>query len=206
MFTALMNTIIQWSASTELGDVQSPLLYLGIAACPEIARASTTHAAWFPQLYEDYMCREGSVPGAIEGLSRNLTLSVLSSALLANVTAHTAANFYRYSWQNFVLAYSVAVAAAVLCVGVGLASLVANGYSAGASFPSILLTTGNPDLDCLARGHCLGAKPMAKDVGQTVLRFGVLQSQPSGRDDEGGHAAFGLHDDVRMLQNEERCW
>lgn len=188
MFTAPMNSLVttmQWSAATELGNADSALLYPGTAACPEIAHASARYTYWFPPLYEDYMCRAGSVPGAIEDLSRDLTLSVLSSALLANetlanVTAHTAARFYRYSWQNLVLAYSVAMAAALLCVGVGLQSLLADGYSAGASFLSILLTTRNPDLDSLAQGYCLGAKPMAKDVGQTVLRFSVLKSQPLG--------------------------
>lgn len=213
MFTALMSTLvttISWSVSGELNGADSALLYSGIAACPEIATCSASMGTWFPALYSDWMCRAGAVPGAIEDLSRNLTLSVLSSALLANetmvnVTANTAANFYAYNWRNLVMAYSIAVAATLLCVGVGLQSLLTNGYSAGASFSSILLTTRNPDLDNLAQGHCLGARPFAKDVGQTVLRFGVLKSQPCDKK-VGGHAAFGLRDDVRMLKKGEQCW
>lgn len=214
MFTALRSilaTTINYSASLELNGGDSALLHSGIAACPEIINSSSSFGdTSLPSFYSDWMCRAGSVPGAIEDLSRNLTLSVLSSSLLsnetlANVTAYTAANFYTYNWRNLVMAYTIAVAAALLCVGIGIQSLLTNGYSAGSSFSSILLTTRNPDLDSLAQGHCLGAKPIPKDIGKTVLRFGVLDSQPYDKD-VGGHAAFGLWDDVRMLEKGEKCW
>lgn len=213
MFTSLMNILVAnigWgSTGSMLGD-DSALLQSGIAGCPEIANGSDDESLVFSQLFSDWMCRAGSVPGAIEDLSHNLTLSLLSSALLANetrvnVTAHSAATFYTYNWRNLVMAYSIAVGAALLCVCVGMQSLLANGYAAGASFSSILLTTRNPDLDHLAQGHCLGARPMPKEVGQTVLRFGVLNSQPYDQN-VGGHVAFGLQDDVRTLRKGEQCW
>lgn len=213
MFTSLMSILvakISWAVDGELNGADSPILYSGIAACPEVISGSREGDVSYQYHYSDWMCRAGSVPGAIEDLSRNFTLSVLSSSLLsnetlANVTAYTAANFYTYNWRNLVMAYTIAVAAALLCVGIGIQSLLTNGYSAGSSFSSILLTTRNPDLDSLARGHCLGAKPIPKDIGKTVLRFGVLDSQPYDKD-VGGHAAFGLWDDVRMLEKGEKCW
>lgn len=213
MFTALLNilaTSISRGSTGSLIGADSVLLQTGIAGCPEIANSTSGATTTFANLFSDWMCRAGSVPGAIEDLSHNLTISVLSSALLArdttaNVTVHSAATFYSYNWRNLVMAYAVAVAAALLCVGVGFHALFANGYSAGASFSSILLTTRNPDLDRLAQGHCLGARPVTTEVGKTVLRFGVLKSQPY---DEvaGGHAAFGLRDDVRTLRKGEKCW
>lgn len=213
MFTSLMNILVAtigWGSTGSMQGDASALLQSGVAACPEVARGSADEAAWFALYFADWMCRAGSVPGAVEDLSRNLTLSLLSSALLANetragVTAHAAANFYTYNWRNLVIAYAVAVAAASVCVAVGAHALLANGYSAGASFSSILLTTRNPDLDNLAQGHCLGARPMPEEVSKTVLRFGVLHSQPCDPN-FGGHAAFGLRDDVRTLRKGEQYW
>lgn len=213
LFSSLMNILVAevgWSVSGDMWGANSALLQSGIPACRDVANASSSESGWFSRLFSDWMCRAGSVPGAIEDLSRNATLSLLSSALLSaearvNVTVSTAATFYAYNWRNLVTAYALAVAAAVLSVGVGMQALLANGYSAEASFSSILLRTRNPDLDELARGHCLGARPMPDEVGRTVLRFGVLKSQPC--DEKGsGHAAFGLGDDVRTLRKGEPCW
>lgn len=213
VFTALLNILVAnvgWGSTGSMTGANSALLQSGLAGCPEIAQGAAEDEPWFAALFAAWMCRAGSVPAAIEDLSHNLTLSLLSSALLANqttvpVTAHTAATFYTYNWRNLVLAYSLAVAAAALSVGVGLAALRTNGYSAGASFSSILLTTRNPDLDALAEGYCLGARPVPNEVGKTVLRFGILNSQPYDQS-TGGHGAFGLQDDVRTLQKGEPCW
>lgn len=151
------------------------------------------------------------LPGAIEDLSRNLTLSILSSALLANetaaeVTVHTSTTLYSYNWRNLLLAYTIAVCAAAACAFVGLDALFANRYSAATTFSSILLTTKNVDLNDLARGHCLGERPVAQEVGRRRLRYGILRSQANDAAVKGSHACFGFADDVRELKRGEPCW
>lgn len=213
MFAALKNILVAqvgWGSTGSLMGEDSAIVQSGIVACPEVKYGPAAVDYGFSGLFEDYMCRAGSVPGAIEDLSHNLTLSVLGSALLANetsanVTVHAAQNFYAYNWRGLVLAYSIAVLCSAVCVGAGLQALLANGYSAGASFSSILLATRNADLDNLAVGHCLGESPLAKDVKGAVLRYGILKSS---RIDEcaAGHAAFGFRDDVRDIKRGDACW
>lgn len=193
-----------------LSGVDTYVVTSALGACPEMEQGSEgvgTSGVWF----DSALCRAGSIPGAIEDLSRNLTLSVLSSARLANetaaeVTVHTAATFYSYNWRNLLLAYAIAVCATAACAVVGLQALAANGYSAETTFSSILLTTRNAYLDDLARGHCLGERPLAKDVGDMRLRYGILRSQAYDAAVKGPHACFGLADDVRQLKRGEPCW
>lgn len=208
MFKALTNilvTEIYFGSTGTLWGGDSFLMQSGIVACPEIRSGLSA------ELFSDWMCRANSVPGAIEDLSHNLTLSVLSSALLANETAadvvvRSAANIYTYNWRDLLLAYAVAIAATVLCVATGFHALMKNGYSAGASFSSILMTTRNADLDQLARGHCLGESPLADDIKKTVLRYGVLKGQQSWDGSTEPHAAFGLRDDVLPMKRGDPCW
>lgn len=213
MFRALANALtaeVQWGSTCSLRADDAYIVTSALAACPEIKQdtsCSGTVDIWF----DSPLCRAGSVPGAIEDLSRNLTLSILSSALLANetaaeVTVHTSTTLYSYNWRNLLLAYAVAVCAAAVCAAVGLDALVANGYSAETTFSSILLTTRNADLDDLATGHCLGERPLAKEVGRRRLRYGIVRSQAYDAAVKGSHACFGFADDVRELKRGEPCW
>lgn len=215
MTTALTNALtatLKFGSTGSLIGIDTNIVTSALAACPEIKEGTSLAGAAAGNLWFDSaLCRAGSIPGAIEDLSRNLTLSVLSSALLASgtpalVTVQHPATFYSYNWRNLVLAYAVAVCATAACAAVGLLALVANGYSAETSFSSILLTTRNADLDDLARGYCLGERPLAKDVGDTRLRYGILRSQASDAEGNGSHACFGLADDVRELKKGEPCW
>lgn len=215
MFTALAEILVAqvgWGSTLSFRGGDSALVRTGLAACPEIRYGDSGMAAYFGALFAGWMCRAGSVPAAIEDLSHNLTLSVLSSALLANATAapvraRRAATFYAYNWRALALAYALALAAAAACAAVGLRALRANGYGAGASFSSILLTTRNAELDGLARGHCLGESPLADDIRGAVLRYGVLRGGDScGGSTTTSHAAFGLRDSVRPIKKGESCW
>lgn len=202
---------IRWGSTGSLMGGDSNILNSAIAACPEIKEGTADSGLQSEMWFNSSLCRAGSVPGAIEDLSQNLTLSVLSSAQLSNetaarVTVHTSATVYSYNWRNLLLAYAIAAAAAAACAAVGLQALVENGYSASTTFSSILLTTRNADLDDLARGHCLGEFPLAKDVGDTRLRYGILRSQDDDVDVSESHACFGFAGDVRELKKREPCW
>jgi hypothetical protein len=209
MYRALADALVAevgWGSTGSLLGDDSSIIKSALAACPEML-GSWKHDLWL----DSPLCRAGSIPGAIEDLSRNVTLSILSSALLANetaaeVTVHNPATFYSYNWRNLVLAYAIAICVTAACLAVGLHSLVENGYSAGTSFSSILLTTRNTDLDELARGYCLGESPLADEVGKRRLRYGLLDSQGHNTDLKVSHAGFGFADGVRELQRGEPCW
>ncbi|ROV96276.1 hypothetical protein VMCG_07704 [Cytospora schulzeri] len=202
---ASLTTQIEWGAHGKLSGQDSAVITSGLAACPEIRDMLQN----LQHLFDERLCRAGDVPAAIEDLSHNVTLSLLSSEFLANetfanVTTRRPATFYTYNWHNLVLAYAIAVFATLVCAAVGVQALLANGYSANASFSTILLTTRNEDLDYVARGHCLGESPMDKSLGRTMLRYGILNSQAA----DGSkvpHAAFGLSSDVRTLRKGESC-
>lgn len=207
-FQALASSLatqLYWGSTGSLVGQNSAVLTSAVAACPEVRGELQT----FAKLFSGWMCRAGSVPAAIEDLSHNVTLSLLSSEFLSNetfadVTTHRSATFYTYNWRNLVMAYAISVAAALICAAVGVQALVVNGYSASVAFSTILLTTRNEELDYVARSHCLGQKPMDRSLGQTMLLYGILKSQTA----DGSrvpHAAFGLSSDVRMLERGEPC-
>lgn len=154
------------------------------------------------------MCRGGSVPRAIEDLSHNLTLSLLSSDLFSNrtgadVTVLRPTNYYKYDWHNLLYAYLTATLLSLACVGVGARSYALNGYSASSSFSSIMFTTRSPELDVLARGQCLGAQTMPSDLRKTLLQYGLLQPRADG---EMPHAAFSLRGTVTGLRKGDICY
>ncbi|TLD20763.1 hypothetical protein PspLS_08552 [Pyricularia sp. CBS 133598] len=181
----LVAHLIVGSTGVLLGDDTSGILLTSVAACDE-----------FPDIFPDahpatqtepWMCPSGSVARAVEELWHNVTLSTLSSRVFGRKRTSVQAdvkrtrNFYSYEAVFLWQAYSVAIAAALLCVIVGMHSYVANGYSASNSFSTILLATRNPDLDCLLSG---------KDAARARLRYGDVAKSAEG---EGlDHAAFGL--------------
>ena len=60
------------------------------------------------------------------------------------------------------------------------------------------VNSANHDLDSLAQGHLLGAQPLAREVDDIRLRFGVLEVSDSTR-----YAAFGLKGIVETIKQGE---
>ncbi|KAL1626229.1 hypothetical protein SLS54_003064 [Diplodia seriata] len=222
LYSALADVLvtrIYYGSTCSLMGADAALFRSGIPACPEItsppddAGGCGTGATSFEGILSPWMCRAGSVPRAVEELSRNVSLSLLSSALFSNATSADVLvaapqNYYVYNWRNLLYAYLAAVVVALVCVSVGAHAYGANGYSASSSFSSIVFTTRNAELDRLADGRCLGARPMPREVERTMLRFGVLREEGVG---DGGrrrgvpHVAFGLRDTVGPLKKGEVC-
>lgn len=90
--------------------------------------------------------------------------------------------------------------------------MIANGAVHNSDFSGIMCATRNPDLDRIARGWCLAAEPVGKEVKRVKVQFGVL-GEDSNRHDgvEKGdglelveHAAFGLEGTVRKVRKGEK--
>jgi hypothetical protein len=147
---------------------------------------------------------EADLASAIEGLSHNLTLSLLS---ISNMTALVEAEstttrlVYAYTRMALVLSYSIAVAATLFCLVIGLVALWRNGIASDVSFSRVLVTTRNPTLDNISRGSCLGGDPYPRHLRKTKLKFGELWSS---RDDDArvlvAHAGFGTEREVVQLK------
>ncbi|KAK8157436.1 hypothetical protein IWX90DRAFT_324026 [Phyllosticta citrichinensis] len=205
MFSALsrvLTTTLGFGSTMYLNGADSTFIQTGVAACPQISNVSGYSLA---QYSSPWMCRNGSVDKAIEDLSHNFTLSLLSTDLFSNmtdapITVVSSKVHYEYNRTDLLIAYAAAVGVALVCISVGASAYFANGYSASTSFSSIISTTRNADLDRLVQGACLGAQPLPRRMGDMKLRFGVLRS-----DDSVPHAAFGLQEDVAKLRKGDTC-
>lgn len=195
-------------SSSGMAGSDLPVVKTGLMACPEVIQAWKTFGSKDPPLDKNtspWMCRNNSVVAAVEDLSRNFTLSLLSSQLLngnttTNVRATSPKNYWRYNPLALLISYVAGVAIALMCLFVGGWAHFSNGYSVNASFSSILLTTRNPDLDGIATGQCLGAQPLDRNFGETKLQFGIVRTI-----DDIDHAAFGIRGTVRRLKNGQKC-
>ncbi|OJD36450.1 formylmethionine deformylase-like protein [Diplodia corticola] len=215
LYSALSDIIVTsvyYGSTCSLNGADTSIFKSGIPACPEIMNdtvggcSGSGASSGFQSILSPWMCRGGSVPRAVEDLSHNVSLSLMSSALFSNatdaaVTVSLPQNYYAYNRRNLLCAYLAAVVAALACVAVGAHAYGVNGYSASQSFSSVLFTTRNPDLDALARGQCLGEQPTPGEVKGTMLRYGVLRSGGGGVP----HVAFGLRDTVGPLKKGELC-
>lgn len=208
IFNALSNLVVA-QLRVDVTDTfyygNSNIVSTGIVACPDFLHTSS--GLWpLARTVSPWMCRSGSVVGAIEDLSQNLTLSLLSSGLFANKTTAevmvtVSQIYYTYNWYNLVVSYLAAVMVALVCVAVGIHAYLANGYSASSSFSSIMFTTRNADLDRLAGGQCLGAQPIPRELGDVKLQYGLLRSETVP-----AHAAFGLRGTVTKLGKGDLCF
>ncbi|KAF4536060.1 Formylmethionine deformylase-like protein [Lasiodiplodia theobromae] len=199
-------TKVYFGSTNSLIGADTDIFKSGIPACPEIRNNKGSGSNGFGDILSPWMCRNGSVPRAIEDLSHNVSLSLMSSALFSNkteveVTVTSPQNYYSYNWRNLLYAYLAAAIVALACVAVGAHAYVVNGYSASSSFSSIMFTTRNADLDKLSVGQCLGKQPMPKDVKSTMLRYGVLRSSEG----QTPHATFGFRDTVVPLKKGDSC-
>lgn len=104
-------------------------------------------------------------------------------------------NHYVYNASPLLASYGAVLVVALASIAVGFAAIWTNGYAASTSFSSIVLASRNKDLDHLAQGRSLGARPLAKDIAKTKLKYGLLQSERRVT-----QPAFGLGDSVAPLK------
>ncbi|KAL2817972.1 hypothetical protein BDW59DRAFT_165679 [Aspergillus cavernicola] len=138
----------------------------------------------------------------IPELMQNITLSVMGGnrpSVRVNCTSLETELVYQYRPLWLLVSYLAGFGISVLCVGLGLYSLMINGLPIEDSFSQILVTTRNPALHEVSRGHCLSSKP-AKRLKAHRVKFGELKKlDEHDRGDDGcgsGHAAFGLEGQV----------
>ncbi|KXG45554.1 uncharacterized protein PGRI_033210 [Penicillium griseofulvum] len=168
----------------------------GLFACPDVWN-STDYNLLRLATPESALCRNKTLARAIEDLSHNFTYSLLSlnganSSL--PVTISSPQNFYSYDSKNLLAAYMTALGVTVACVIVGLFALRENGVAQSTSFSSMLMTTRNPELDHLTKGHCLGSDVVPDAIGDIKLRFGEVEGSEQYK-----HAAFGTEETVAPM-------
>lgn len=162
----------------------------GIMACPEILQIWRTvgfsSAPPMDQVTSPWMCRNQSVEKAVEDLSHNFTLSIVSSELLSGkatseIEVRYPRNYWHYSPRNLLLAYAVGTLAAFVSVLLGVWAFYVNGYSASTSFSTILVTTRNPALDALSRPDSMSLQPLSQSLRKTQLQCKVFEADCGGR-------------------------
>jgi len=164
------------------------------------------------------MCRNKTIDRALEDLANNITISMLSvdgmtAKVEVPVRVSITSNIYSYDQNNLLISYGATIFVALICVLVGVASLIKNGIYHRTTFSTVMATTRNPDLDVLAEGACLGTgDAMMKEK----VMFGILAGASGGRvrdTFEGGgngdgtvqHAAFGLDGTVMKVRKGTAC-
>jgi hypothetical protein len=143
-----------------------------------------------------WMCRNGSLQKAIEDLSHNFTISLLSSAVFTTnrtveVLSSSFQNYYRYQPESLAISYLASLGVGVACFLIGTWACYANGYSATTSFSTILYTTRNSQLDNLTEG-CEGTQTLSKSL---KLQYGIIH-QVNGT----YRAAFGPVDKITPIK------
>ncbi|KAI4269637.1 MAG: hypothetical protein LQ337_007156 [Flavoplaca oasis] len=161
-----------------------------------------------PSTLDDGTYTQDLVLGAlIEDFSRNLTMNLFSSShflnetdYVTNVTFVSNENIYRYARRNLLISYSVAFAATLFGVLVGMRALILNGNAHSTRFAAIIATTRSPSLAALTEGASMGSEPMPKEMLQTKLRFGILGADSQGNEEtEVRRMGFGLAGQVKKL-------
>ncbi|KAF2138914.1 uncharacterized protein K452DRAFT_275818 [Aplosporella prunicola CBS 121167] len=199
--------ITQGLSSSGMLGADLPIVGTGLMACPEILAdwKYDDKGTTLDQIVSPWMCRKNSVPAAVEDLFQNFTLSLLSSQFLngntsTDIYVSFPRNFWSYNPLDLLISYVVGVVVALVAIIVGFWALFLNGYSAGSSFSTILLTTRNPNLDDIAAGQCLGSQPLDRNFQKMKLQFGIV-----GRKDGVDHAAFGIRGTVNKLRKGQEC-
>lgn len=194
------------SSAADTNPLAAPLLNTNLASCPELLLLPTLNQT---SSSTTTPCRTGTLLHALEDLSHNYTLSLLSSAhtsgsTTAELTTRQPINIYFYAPLPLLAAYATAAAISLLCLLAGARAYAANGFSGSRSFSAIMLTTRNTDLDRLVEGHCLPARPVEKGLRATQLRYGTLAAKEksvAGQE----HAAFGFVGTVRTVRRGDVC-
>ena len=114
----------------------------------------------------------------LEGLSHNLTLSVLSNPELGitgskvvSCYASTTQTVWKVNWVPIIAGYATGLGVTLICLAVGGYALVVNGVAHDTSFSSVLRTTRNEELTRLTDTQVTGALPLAEHTKEQRLRF-----------------------------------
>ncbi|KAK0637844.1 hypothetical protein DIS24_g10421 [Lasiodiplodia hormozganensis] len=208
--TRIANPSSNTSSSSSNNPLTAPLLNTNLASCPELLPTlNQTSSSPSAAAASTRPCRAGTLLHALEDLSYNYTLSLLSSAptsgsTTTELTTRRPITIYAYAPLPLLAAYGTATCVALLCLLAGARAYVANGFSGSRSFSAILLTTRNTDLDRLVEGHCLPARPVEKGLRGTKLRYGTLAAKEksvAGQE----HAGFGFVGTVRTVRRGDVC-
>ncbi|KAJ5383175.1 hypothetical protein N7517_001086 [Penicillium concentricum] len=183
--------------SAQMTFTQISVMQTSLFGCPELWNSSD-YKMMVPAVDQSTtLCRNKTLARAIEDLSHNFTYSLLSlnaANTSVPVTISSPQNFYAYDSKNLLAAYMTALGVTVVCVIVGFIALNQNGVAQSTSFSGMLLTTRNPELDHLAKGHCLGSDQLPDEIGDIQLRFGEVESSEHYKS-----AAFGTKESVTPL-------
>ncbi|MCJ1391759.1 hypothetical protein MMC18_004624 [Xylographa bjoerkii] len=196
-----------WFDTTTFTDTDSSIFGINIS------RNITNYV--FPN--EPSICRNGSLPRAIEDLANNITISMLGNADLTvqregPVNISTSCNVYQYDNFNLIISYTAAIIVSIFSVAIGMFALYENGVSHSTSFSAIVTTTRSIGLSEPAEGSSLGAESLAKDIGDLKLRFGLSRDQEEEKDslnrdlDTVRRAGFGMEDHVDKLRRGQACF
>lgn len=200
--------VMNGASSSGLSGGDTPFVKTGLLACPEIidswksvvAAGSRSSIPPLNETTAPWMCRRSSLLEAIEDLSHNFTLSMLSSASFStlrpvDVRFSFPLNYYAYHPRTLVIAYLAGLGVTLACCLVGAWACRKNESSGNASFSTILHATRNPQLDHLAKADAL-ERDAGKSPWRTVkLQYGVID-QPG----EARRAAFGTPDSLAFTE------
>lgn len=170
----------------------------GLMACPEII----TTATFLPTLNESfpsYMFRNGSLAAAIEGLSRNFTLSLLSTPEFSEgrsveVAISFPVNYYKYHPRAVAISYLTGLGVTLACFLIGIWACRSNGHSADTTFSTILHATRNPQLDDMMKMDGDGSERSNRVARRVKLQYGIIN-----QGGKVGHAAFGKADTITRV-------
>ncbi|KAI9794015.1 MAG: hypothetical protein M1816_006640 [Peltula sp. TS41687] len=223
----LEGSLTAGGAQMQANITKTKIVQTGLMGCPEMKPALVLFQAGdepAPSVH-DYYCRNGTLEKAIEDLSRNVTFSLFGYAnglLPSNetsprpITKAFRANIYAYSGKILLASYGAGVFLTLLILVLGVHAMITNGAVHNSDFSGIMCATRNPDFDRIARGWCLAAEPVGKEVKRVKVQFGVVLGENGGNgyyshkaDGDGlepvvEHAAFGLEGTVRKVQKGEK--
>jgi len=123
----------------------------------------------------------GPLARGIEELSRNITLSLLSSdsfglRVKSDVLITQQSNRYLFSERNFWLAYGIALFVTAGAVLVGVVAYFTDGVSLETNFSTVMATTQSDEMQELVRGVDVDSRELQNVVGGRKVRLQRLQN------------------------------
>ncbi|KAE9364981.1 hypothetical protein N431DRAFT_488253 [Stipitochalara longipes BDJ] len=200
-------TLVLGNSSQVLPEIYhgSKVLTTGLQACEEFSNSYWTQK--YPSnkyLFDESgsTCRNKTLARAIEDLSANITISMMTSSNLtttnsamAEVTMTPSYNIYQYNSLPLVLSYGIPLLFTTFTVLLGIHTFRSNGVAHSTAFSAVFATTRNPALDGLSKGHSLGSFPLDKEMAKVKLKFGgIVVGEKDLR------AGFGLAGEVSELK------